>query len=505
MIIILTLNDYKLKTSIPESDDTVEQDKTITNYIEDATSAIDNYCGGLVYRDYPLISIAPITPANELRIYKLKRALISYTTLLLQTDKMWFNQAQVGGGSAPFSLSTNSGNSQVEYRRQDIIKELVAGGWYKNLRTSGITNDESINSQSELSKLYEELDKRYLRTDGGNTYDASLMTFPNIANMTGVGDIKGTMVVDINTHLLRKPIIFNYNIEVGDDARAKYIWDETTLMYKIINSFPIETWDGLTQTEIIELVNYSINQIGLIWISTINYIKKARVYKITSSGLDVISQTFISNVDNNLNHEPVDGISNEYWSYVIDADVPISEIITMIKPYVDKQVNIQVENIDGLTLGNGLEITTGDVLQTDSSVPLKSGDNVFKGANTFNTLPTTPNAPIQDIDITNKKYVNDEIAKIPIFNYERASMNVTITMSGMWYAPISRNDLISIIPISFNDGYYTMIKFETSSNTSSIRGGAILQDTTTGAFKGNYVGTLQFNYFKPIAIKKASK
>ncbi|MGL5855429.1 MAG: hypothetical protein ACRCYA_09355 [Cetobacterium sp.] len=33
-----------------------------------------------------------------------------------------------GGGDAPFTLSTQSNNAILEYKRQDIIKNLVAGG-----------------------------------------------------------------------------------------------------------------------------------------------------------------------------------------------------------------------------------------------------------------------------------------------------------------------------------------------------------------------------------------
>ena len=33
-----------------------------------------------------------------------------------------------GGGDAPCSLTTQSDNSAIEYKRQDIIKSLVSGG-----------------------------------------------------------------------------------------------------------------------------------------------------------------------------------------------------------------------------------------------------------------------------------------------------------------------------------------------------------------------------------------
>ena len=164
MINILTLNELKELVELTEREDT-----TWTRWINQATNDVDNLCNGFVLKTFE-------STTDEYRITKLKYAIANTVEGYDQNARLFGKSGTTtGGGDAPFSLTTQSDNSAIEYKRQDIIKSLVSGGWYKNLAMDLETplKDELTNEQT--TKLVEFLSGLFLRTDGSNEYLADIL------------------------------------------------------------------------------------------------------------------------------------------------------------------------------------------------------------------------------------------------------------------------------------------------------------------------------------------
>lgn len=344
MITILTLQEYKSSMNLPLSDNVVEQDTQLTKFIEDATNQIDNLCGGLVFATYEKLD----PEKDKLRIYKLKRAIMDCTLLLDQTNKMFYESVGVGGGSAPFSINTRNTNSDIENTRQDIIKSLVAGGWYKNLSIG--ENSSSVYRDSEdeaFNKLVVRLNDFFLRRDDKNTYDGTNLIFNNATKLNATGDIEGTQVRDERTGQLRKPILKNYNLdgsEVKFAENTQKIYDPTTFLNKFINEFDAYYFNGYTRPQIEELLNYTFQASGVSWSPDITYIKNFRTFIIVGEGSNAEERVYVSLIDNNKGNNPIN--SPDAWQYIPAKDVPIGEIVDMLKPYVEEYIN----SLEGISI-----------------------------------------------------------------------------------------------------------------------------------------------------------
>lgn len=323
-IIVLTLEEYKANWPIPTSADTQAQDKQLQMFIDDATNQIDNLCSGKLFRDWPKLDATK----DEVVIYKLQRAVGDLTLLLDQTGKMFYNSNSQGGGNAPFSLSTRSDNSQVEWKRQDIIRNLIEAGFYENVRIGD--NDLNVcDNEPTTSEIQDEfvrkLSQFFLRVDGSNTYNSKLMNFPNTCELNNTGDISGNEVQDKNTYLMRKPIISGYDIQ-GNSTNADYakkIWDTKEEVYKFLSEFPISYFDGLTKQQIYNAIAASDKSIQ----GDITYVKGW-------VGIGVKDKStyawYESLVDENLGNTPPSQFPNAW------KELPINPIeMDVIFQYID--------------------------------------------------------------------------------------------------------------------------------------------------------------------------
>ena len=329
-IIVLTLEEYKANWPIPTSANTKEQDTQLQMFIDDATNQIDNLCGGKLFRDFG--NLDPIK--DEVVIYKLQRAVGDLTLLLDQTGKMFYNSNSQGGGNAPFSLSTRSDNSQIEIKRQDIIKNLIEAGFYENVRIgqkSVDICDNELTTTQIREDFVRKLSEFFLRVDGSNKYQSNLMNFPNTCELNNTGDIIGNQVVDKNTQQMRNPILsgydFNGNVSLANNANK--VWDTKNQMFKFLSEFPISYFDGLTKQEIYNAIAASDKTI-----------QQDIAYQKGWTGLGLkdnkkgIYTWYESLIDNNLANTPP-YLHPNAWKELPINPIDLSIIINYVKEYLD--------------------------------------------------------------------------------------------------------------------------------------------------------------------------
>lgn len=416
MIKVLTLEKYKDWNSIPDATNNDLQDKQLENFIDDATNSIDDLCGGKVFREYPIISVAPISQENELRIYKLQRAISSMTLLLDQTGKMFYSSQQVGGGSAPFSLNTTSENASVEGRRQDIVKSLIQGDWYKN---TTIDNDIVVNSEDNSfeEKVVQLMNKYFLRTDGTNTFNGPELTLANGSNLNGSQNLLGRDVINPNTGLLQKPMLFNYDLGdsvVNNSTNSDKVLDPTDMIYKAMNKWNPNVFNAYTREQANELINRVFNASGIAFNLEFNYPKDFLVFEITTTKANISIYYYVSLINDNKGNAPTPKGDNEFWAYIPDKDVPIGEIIEMLKPYIDNEIaNLpQVEVGEGLVLDDTLDIIklSDTTITTLAQVEVNKNDIVVNKENInlkVDTITFNESQDLQDIEIAKKQDIEE--------------------------------------------------------------------------------------------------
>ena len=327
MINILTLNELKELVELTEREDT-----TWTRWINQATNDVDNLCNGFVLKTFE-------STTDEYRITKLKYAIANTVEGYDQNARLFGKSGTTtGGGDAPFSLTTQSDNSAIEYKRQDIIKSLVSGGWYKNLAMDLETplKDELTNEQT--TKLVEFLSGLFLRKDGSNDFLGEILNFANGGDIVNSGNI---VAVDDGF----EKTITGYKIELGADTvinKANMIYDPADTKYKIINEvdkiafFGKELNKALTRQETYNLLSAS----NTLWNAAFSYEKDVAVlYTFTKGGKEFIGQA-ISLIDNNTGHNPADG--GVFWKVfestgTADITEIVDKVVEQVEPIIDEK------------------------------------------------------------------------------------------------------------------------------------------------------------------------
>ena len=330
MINILTLNELKELVELTEREDT-----TWTRWINQATNDVDNLCNGFVLKTFE-------STTDEYRITKLKYAIANTVEGYDQNARLFGKSGTTtGGGDAPFSLTTQSDNSAIEYKRQDIIKSLVSGGWYKNLAMDLETplKDELTNEQT--TKLVEFLSGLFLRKDGSNDFLGEILNFANGGDIVNSGNI---VAVDDGF----EKTITGYKIELGADTvvdKANKIYDPTDTKYKLINEvdkiafFGKELNKALTRQETYNLLSAS----NTLWNAAFSYEKDVAVlYTFTKAGKEFIGQA-ISLIDSNMGHNPADG--GAFWKVfestgAADITEIVDKVVEQVEPIIDEKFEV---------------------------------------------------------------------------------------------------------------------------------------------------------------------
>ena len=336
MINILTLNELKELVELTEREDT-----TWTRWINQATNDVDNLCNGFVLKTFE-------STTDEYRITKLKYAIANTVEGYDQNARLFGKSGTTtGGGDAPFSLTTQSDNSAIEYKRQDIIKSLVSGGWYKNLAMDLETplKDELTNEQT--TKLVEFLSGLFLRTDGTNEYLGDILNFANGGDIVNSGNI---VAIDDGF----EKTITGYKFEPNADSvinKANMIYDPADAEYKFIDKvdkiafFGKDLNKALTRQETYNLLSAS----NTLWNAAYSYEEDVAVlYTFTKGGKEFIGQA-ISLIDNNMGHNPADG--GAFWKLyestgTTDITEIVDKVIEQVEPTIDNQITTGID--DGL-------------------------------------------------------------------------------------------------------------------------------------------------------------
>ena len=341
MINILTLNELKELVELTEREDT-----TWTRWINQATNDVDNLCNGFVLKTFE-------STTDEYRITKLKYAIANTVEGYDQNARLFGKSGTTtGGGDAPFSLTTQSDNSAIEYKRQDIIKSLVSGGWYKNLAMDLETplKDELTNEQT--TKLVEFLSGLFLRTDGSNEYLADILNFANGGDIINAGNI---VAIDDGF----EKTITGYKFEPNADSvinKANMIYDPADAEYKFIDKvdkiafFGKDLNKALTRQETYNLLSAS----NTLWNAAYSYEEDVAVlYTFTKAGKEFIGQA-ISLIDNNMGHNPADG--GAFWKvFESTGTADITEIVDKVVEQVDPIIDSKIEAL--VTLDTDQTIT----------------------------------------------------------------------------------------------------------------------------------------------------
>ena len=336
MINILTLNELKELVELTEREDT-----TWTRWINQATNDVDNLCNGFVLKTFE-------STTDEYRITKLKYAIANTVEGYDQNARLFGKSGTTtGGGDAPFSLTTQSDNSAIEYKRQDIIKSLVSGGWYKNLAMDLQTPLKDELTNDETTKLVEFLSGLFLRTDGTNEYLGDILNFANGGDIVNSGNI---VAVDDGF----EKTITGYTFEPSADSiinKANMIYDPADAEYKLIDKvdkiafFGKELNKALTRQETYNLLSAS----NTLWNAAYSYEEDVAVlYTFTKGGKEFIGQA-ISLIDNNTGHNPADG--GAFWKLyestgTTDITEIVDKVIEQVEPTIDNQITTGID--DGL-------------------------------------------------------------------------------------------------------------------------------------------------------------
>lgn len=334
---ILTLTEYKEMFIIPDSENVDSQNTQIEMRIADATNQIDNFCGGLVFKNYDKLD-----PTKDvIKIYKLKRAIASLTNHLEITGGLFYNGKEVGGGTAPFNLQTKSSNSEIEIIRQDIIKNLKEAGFYLGVSTESnnidITADSTTSSEMR-EELVNMLSQYFLRTDGVNQFQGREFLFPNTCSISNTGDITGSDIVDKNTGMVRKPIISGYDLKVDSEnsINTENIKDPLTGQFKKINEFTADYFGGLSKEEIYQAITAS----GTSWSAENTYRKDYICLYIDSSNQ---LKFYKSKLDNNFNNDPSTAV--DWWVEIKGPNIDVNAILSQIRPELPNVVKSEVDKV----------------------------------------------------------------------------------------------------------------------------------------------------------------
>lgn len=300
------------------------------------------------------------------RKYKIKKAICLWVETFILTGKIWADGVPTINSNINIDISASSENSNIEAKRKDIIQDLVSLGLYRTTNildgsSSGVLNKDEIKKITDLVILnMRELDDTYVAINPKRAMQGSLDFNNN--SIKNTGDINAHITSINNKNRLRHFELENCLID-GDKNKlinlsnlsvenAKKIWDPVDQIYKMINDFDVNYFDGLTREQTYEAIHFS----GISWHPDLTY-RKGFIVRDTNAQNEL--EWFRAKIDNQ-NKKP--SLNPNYWDQLLTPYVDMNVIIDQLKPYIDLIVDGRIDNILDQRKRQFVQETQGQIL-----------------------------------------------------------------------------------------------------------------------------------------------
>lgn len=339
---ILNVEDYIELFGKP-SDTFGEQDNLVLyRFIEQATNQFDSLISptnqsGNLYKWWKALKN---NDEDNLKGYKLQRAIGSWVETMVITGKFWVDNVPTMSSNIDYQIETSSKNSSVENKRKDIIQDLVSIGL---TQTTNLNNGDGNVSDAQIEDLIlvsnDYLNDTFLRL---SSVGQKGILSPLSMNENPI--INGGDISTLNTN---KRKIINYKLVDCDISalngnnitvdQTDKVLDTNDNLYKYINQFPISTWKGLTEEQINLRIQASgslfsedfIYQKGFITLFVKTIKKENEVYGWAESSIN-------DNKGNNPNTSP------DAWKILPLSPTDLNAILEFLKPYINNNVKEEV-------------------------------------------------------------------------------------------------------------------------------------------------------------------
>ena len=300
------------------------------------------------------------------RKYKIKKAICLWVETFILTGKIWADGVPTINSNINIDISASSENSNIEAKRKDIIQDLVSLGLYHTTNildssSNGVLNKDEIKKITDLVILnMRELDDTYVAINPKRAMQGSLDFNNNIIKNTG--DINAHITSINNKNKLRHFELENCLID-GDKNKlinlnnlsvenAKKIWDPIDQIYKMINDFDANYFNGLTREQTYEAIHFS----GISWHPDLTY-RKGFIVRDTNAKNEL--EWFRAKIDNQ-NKKP--SLNPNYWEQLLTPYVDMNVIIDQLKPYIDLIVDGRIDNALDQRKHQFVQETQGQIL-----------------------------------------------------------------------------------------------------------------------------------------------
>ena len=300
------------------------------------------------------------------RKYKIKKAICLWVETFILTGKIWADGVPTINSNINIDISASSENSNIEAKRKDIIQDLVSLGLYRTTNildssSNGVLNKDEIKKITDLVILnMRELDDTYVAINPKRAMQGSLDFNNNIIKNTG--DINAHITSINNKNRLRHFELENCLID-GDKNKlinlnnlsvenAKKIWDPIDQIYKMINDFDVNYFDGLTKEQTYEAIHFS----GISWSANLTY-RKGFIVRDTNAKNEL--EWFRAKIDNQ-SKKP--SLNPNYWEQLLTPYVDMNVIIDQLKPYIDLIVDGRIDNALDQRKRQFIQETQGQIL-----------------------------------------------------------------------------------------------------------------------------------------------
>lgn len=248
---IVTLDDYKEYVGAPHTQENKEQDKQLTNWINMAQDYINAFCGGLPYVEYPNLldkfNKQTINQQEMWRVNCLEQAILLVVEIYVDTGHKFTDMnVSVQNSNAPFNLDAKSSNANVEAKRVDILRLLVSGGWYVNIKESRIGDECLASKKLPYDEIADYLSQKFLLLNGNNYPDADKNFNWNSGSIYNINELSGLKNED-NTPkaYLRNFILENCSLSFENTFDP--------------NSVNVVSWADVQKQNLVHTLKYYVN------------------------------------------------------------------------------------------------------------------------------------------------------------------------------------------------------------------------------------------------------
>lgn len=339
---ILSVEDYIELFGKP-SDTFGEQDNLVLyRFIEQATNQFDSLISptnqsGNLYKWWKALKN---NDEDNLKGYKLQRAIGSWVETMVITGKFWVDNVPTMSSNIDYQIETSSKNSSVENKRKDIIQDLVSIGL---TQTTNLNNGDGNVSDAQIEDLIlvsnDYLNDTFLRLSSvgqkGILSPLSMNENP-IINGGDISTLNTNKRKIINYKLVDCDISASNGNNITVDQTDKVL-DTNDNLYKYINQFPISTWKGLTEAQI----NLRIQASGSLFSEDFIYQKGfITLFVKTIKKENEVYGWAESSINDNKGNDP--NTSPDAWKILPLSPTDLNAILEFLKPYINNNVKEEV-------------------------------------------------------------------------------------------------------------------------------------------------------------------